>query len=183
MDSEETKKDAEEIEFVEEGSGDEARDKIKKLKEELGECRKKAEEYLAGWQRAKADFINSRKDEEKEREAVVKFANKKLLYELLNVKDSMEMALKQAEEIDKAFAGGLNQILNLLSQITRGCGVRETETLGQKFNPEEQESVAEEEVAEAEKDQIVLEVVQKGYKIHDRVLRPAKVKVGIFKQT
>ena len=79
MDSEETKKDAEEIEFVEEGSGDEARDKIKKLKEELGECRKKAEEYLAGWQRAKADFINSRKDEEKEREAVVKFANKKLL--------------------------------------------------------------------------------------------------------
>src|SRR3989344_43532 len=183
MDSEETKKDAEEIEFVEEGSGDEARDKIKKLKEELGECRKKAEEYLAGWQRAKADFINSRKDEEKEREAMVRFANKKLLYELLSVKDSMEMALERAEEIDKSFAGGLNQILSLLSQIMRGCGVSETEALGQRFNPEEHESMEEEEVSEAEKDQVILEVVQKGYKIHDRVLRPAKVKVGIYKQT
>lgn len=173
----------EEIEFIEEDGGEaKAEEKLKKVKNELNECRKKAEEYLAGWQRAKADFINSRRDEEKEKEAMARFANKRLLYEFLSVADSLEMGLKEASGKESGLYEGLNQTLNLLLQITRGYGVSEIEAASQKFNPEEHESVAEEIVEAPEADGMVLEVIQKGYRIYDKVLRPAKVKVGNYKK-
>lgn len=181
MDFKETKKDSEEIELVEEDSGEEARDKIKKLKGELAECQKKAEDYLAGWQRAKADFINSRKNEEKEKEAIVLFANQRMLYELLSVADSLERGLKESNEKEGGLYEGVSQTLNQLLQIMRGYGVNELEAESQKFNPEEHESVAEKIVEAPEADGIILEVLQKGYKLHDKILRPAKVKVGNYK--
>ncbi|QQG46426.1 MAG: nucleotide exchange factor GrpE [Candidatus Niyogibacteria bacterium] len=166
-------------EIIEEEFGPEAENKVKKLKDELKECRKNSAEFLAGWQRAKADLINSRKDEEKAGEDIVKYANSMLLYEMLNVLDSFEKALAEPGPED-GWKDGLRHIRNQLLQIMRGCGVRELEVEDEIFNPAEHESVAEEEVLDKDKDQIVLRVVQKGYKIHDKILRPAKVKIGKF---
>jgi len=173
-------KEENELDIVEEEFGPEIESKFKKLKEELAECRKKSEEYLAGWQRAKADLINARRDEEKRGAEMAMYANERLLHDLLNVFDSLNKALRD-ERADEKWKEGLAQIKNQLAQIARGYGVNEVEALGKKFNPQEHESVTEEEVKDPEKDQTVLEELQKGYKIHDKILRPAKVKIGYYK--
>src|SRR3989338_1105837 len=114
----EEKNENEELTVVDESFGDEAEGKIKKLKEELKECRKKAEEYLAGWQRAKADFINARRDEEKNLEATAKYSNERLLYEIVKVLDSFEKALAEPEPEEK-WKTGFERIRNQLLQIIR----------------------------------------------------------------
>lgn len=154
--------------------------KIKKLKEELKECHQKAAEFLAGWQRAKADLINSRKDEEKARKDIINYANERLLCEMLNVLDSFEKALLDPG-IEGENKSGLRHIHNQLLQIMRGYEIYELEAVGQKFNPSEHESIMEGVVSKSEEDQMVLEEIQKGYKMYDKILRPAKVKVGIYK--
>ena len=171
----------EDLNIEEDDFAEGAEGKIKKLKEELKECRKKAAEFLAGWQRAKADFINARKDGEKNQEEMAKYANEKVIREVLNVLDSLDQALAEPSMEDK-WKTGFQHIKNQLMQIVRGYGVSVIEAVGTKFNPEEHESIAEEDVAEPDKDQIILEELQKGYKMHDKVLRPAKVKIGNYKK-
>ena len=92
----------------------------------------------------------------------------------------MENALAEPS-LEEKWKTGFRHIRNQLMQIIRGYGVDEMETRGQKFNPEEHESIGEEEVSDAVQDQIILEELQKGYKMHDKVLRPAKVKLGVYK--
>lgn len=145
-------------------------DKLKKLREELKLCQKEKGEHLAGWQRAKADFINARKDEEKARAEFAKFAAEKVLREMLAVADSLEMAGKE-----------MGPIYAQLREILKREGVELIETGNAHFDPLYHEALEQVEVPEKEKDGIVLEELQKGYKIYDRVLRPAKVKVGIYK--
>ncbi len=175
----EEKNENEELTVVDESFGDEAEGKIKKLKEELKECRKKAEEYLAGWQRAKADFINARRDEEKNLEATAKYSNERLLYEMVKVLDSFSHALAEPE-LEEKWKTGFERIQNQLLQIMRGCGVGEIEALNLKFDPSEHESIDKEEVESPDDDHKVLAEIQKGYKIYDKVLRPAKVKIGVY---
>lgn len=165
----------EEIEEIIEEEGEEGfREKIKKLREELKVCRKEKEEYLAGWQRAKADFINARKDEEKLRENFLKFAEENLLREFLAIADSLELALKLKP------SEGMNEIYSQLRGLFQEHGVRAIDAKGKKFDPAEHESLEKVEVAEEKKDNIVLEELQKGYKLYDKVLRPAKVKIGNY---
>ena len=119
----------EEIEEIieEEGEGD-FREKIKKIREELKVCRKEKEEYLAGWQRAKADFINARKDEEKLRENFLKFAEENLLREFLTIADSPELAIKLRP------SEGVEQIYSQLRGLLKKYGVSPIESLGKKFD-------------------------------------------------
>ncbi|MBI2507058.1 MAG: nucleotide exchange factor GrpE [Candidatus Niyogibacteria bacterium] len=166
---------------MEDNFGAEPEMKIKKLKEELKECQKKAAEFLAGWQRAKADLINFRKDEEKNREIIVRYANADLINEILDVLDSFEKAAKEPFPDDK-WKKGFERIKDQLMNILRKRGVEEIKSLGLKFNPAEHESIAEES-APKEKDQTVLEELRKGYKMNDKVLRPARVKIGFYKIT
>ena len=178
----ENKDQADDLSIEREDFGSETESKIKKLKAELKECRKKSVEYLSGWQRAKADLINARKDEEKRNEAMAVYANERLLFDLLNVFDSFDRALSDGRVADPEKAG-LSQINGQLAQIARGYGLQEIKALGQKFNPQEHEGVIQEDVSDPEKDQTVLEELQKGYKIHGKVLRPARVKIGSYKKT
>ncbi|MBI2039107.1 MAG: nucleotide exchange factor GrpE [Candidatus Niyogibacteria bacterium] len=171
----------EELEVVETGDGEDfgTRDvaaALKKAKHELSECRKKAEEYLDGWQRAKADFINRRKDEEKEREAMAKFANEKLVKDVLNILDSLEMAARAGDS-------GVANIHRQLAQILKGYGVEELSAVGAAFNPAEHEAMLEEAVEDESKDGMVLEELQKGYRMRDKVIRAAKVKVGVYQKS
>ncbi|KKT29593.1 nucleotide exchange factor GrpE [Candidatus Giovannonibacteria bacterium RIFCSPLOWO2_12_FULL_44_25] len=154
----------------EEGLGD----KLKKLREELKLCHKEKSEYLAGWQRAKADFINARKDEEKARAEFAKFAAEKVLGEMLAVADSL-LARHSFSE------GGEDPIYNQLLDIFKKEGVEPIEALGKGFDPLYHEALEQVEVPQKEKDGTVLEEMQKGYTIYNRVLRPAKVKIGIYK--
>lgn len=168
--------DEKEIEIVADEEEIKADSKFKKLKKELEECRKEKEEYLAGWQRAKADFINARKDEEKRMEEFAKFANKNILNDFLQAADSIDMALKHAE------SEGMKQIKSQFAEILKKHGVAEVDSsLGKKFNPEEHEAIEEAEVETESQDGVIIEELQKGYKLFNRVLRPAKVKVGVYK--
>src|SRR3989344_9348112 len=102
----------EEIELEEEVIEEEGlKDKLKKMREDLKACRKEKDDYLAGWQRAKADFINARKDEEKNRETFVKFAQATVLLEFLKIVDSLEMAMKHLPPRQTGGGdGGIKQI-------------------------------------------------------------------------
>ncbi len=178
-----TNKNPDELEIIESGDELEAKDageKFAKLRAELTDCRKKAEEYLAGWQRAKADMINARRDGEKEREASAKFANERLIRELLDVVDGLDMALASTK--DDPHQKGLDGIYRRLMQILQRYGMRAIEAEGKKFDPAEHESIAEEEVQDEAQDQVVLQELQKGYRMHDKVIRPARVKIGLYKE-
>src|SRR3990167_735416 len=142
----EKQKEEQKIEIISEGE-DKLEDKIKVLKEELKICLKDKQDYLAGWQRAKADFINARKDLEKEKQEFVKFAKQELLFELLSSADGFEAAFDNPEFL----------------------------------KPAEHEALEEEEVGEQDKEGVVLKEIQSGYKMYDKVLRPARVRVGKLK--
>ena len=149
-------------------------EKLKKLRGELKACEAQKGEYLAGWQRAKADFINARKDDEKARMEFIKYSAEKVLGEMLAVADSLLVRRSLGD-------GGEDPIYNQLLDILKKEGVVEIKANGERFDPMYHEALEQIEVSEKEKDGIVLEELQKGYMIYDRVLRPAKVKVGIFK--
>lgn len=163
-----------EIEIVEDVTLEE---KIKKIKGELKECQKEKEEYLLGWQRSKADFINYKKDEEKNREEFIKFSSKNILYDILKVVDSIDIALKHKEN------EGMREIKNQFLEVLKENVVEEINVnKGMKFDPTEHESIMEFEVETDDLDGVIIEELQKGYKLFNRVLRPSKVKVGIYKK-
>ncbi len=145
-------------------------DKLKKLKSQLKKCQKEKNEYLDGWQRAKADFINARKEEEEKRSKFSKFSNQLLITEILIVLDSFDIALKN--EYDKGFDLIKSQLLSILEKN----GLEIIKTGGEKFNPIFHESV--EEVKSDLKEGEIVEEIQKGYVLNGKILRAAKVKIS-----
>ena len=159
-----------------EENADELGQKLKKLKTELQMCQKEKGEYLDGWQRAKADFINARKDEEKERREFEKFANIFLLQDFLAIADSLDMtSLHDAGE-------GARSIQRQLQELLKRHGVVPIESVGKSFDPAFHEAFEEIPVDDEAQNGVVIEELQKGYMLNGRVLRPAKAKVGNYKQ-
>jgi molecular chaperone GrpE len=148
-------------------------DLVKRLREKLKKCMAEKQEYLAGWQRAKADFINARKEEEENRREFIKFANKNFVFELLSLLDSFEEMLKHNQD------EGIKNIYRQLLAILKNRGLEEIKSSGEKFNPEEHESIEEIKVDKQEDEGKIIEEIRKGYKMHGRVLRPAQVKVAV----
>src|SRR3989344_8705428 len=164
---------SDDIEAGEEGDESGFKNRLKKVKDELKSCRKEKEEYLAGWQRAKADFINARKDEEKRMEEFAKFANKNILMDFLQVADSVDMALRHTQD------EGVKQIKGQFAEILKRNGAEEIDSsTGNKFNPQEHEAIEDVGVETESEDGVIIEELQKGYKLFNRALRAAKVKVG-----
>jgi len=153
---------------------------IERLKESLAACEKMRDDYLAGWQRQKADFLNYQKDIVKRTEEILKLANEDLIKDLLIVLDSFDISLnsskgEQLNASEKRIVQGLALIKSQLEDVLRKKGVEAIETKNQRFNPEFHE-VVEEVAAEGEEGTIVEEVVR-GYCLNGRVIRPAKVKI------
>lgn len=146
------------------------------LSEALAEEKAKAEGYLANWQRAQADFINYKKRAEQEKEEFVKFANGALMSSLLPVLDDLERALVSlpAELQDLTWVDGIRLIDRKLRTTLEAQGLKEIEAVGKEFDPNIHEAVRQ----EAGKEGIVTEELQKGYRLHDRVIRPTMVVVG-----
>ena len=142
-------------------------DKIKKIKKRLKSCEKERSEYLDGWQRAKADLINFKKEQEKKNSDIFKFANENFVSEILPVLDSFELALKHKNE-------GIKQLYLQFLNILKNNGLEEIKCVGEKFDPFLHESVGE---IKGKKKGFVAEEVQKGYVLNKKVIRPSKVKI------
>lgn len=149
-------------------------EKLKKLEEKLKKCQELKEEYLTGWQKAKADLINARKDDEKRNQEFAKFANFILISEILPVLDSFDLALKGKDDSD--FAKGIILIKMQLEDVLKKYGLEPMKTIGEKSDLQFHEIVGEEE--SREESGVITEEAQKGYLLNGKVLRPAKVKVS-----
>ncbi|MCL1873038.1 MAG: nucleotide exchange factor GrpE [Clostridiales bacterium] len=146
--------------------------------ERLAELCREQEEQKERYLRLQADFDNFRKRSRQEKEDWAKFANADLLTSLLPVLDNFERALQmQAGDADKSFSEGVEMIYRIFFAALQQAGLEAAPGLGQDFDPQWHEAIGQEEVCEAEKGKIVLEV-QKGYLLKGRLLRPAMVKVG-----
>lgn len=165
--------------------GKKSDDVVADLKEKLKVCLAERQEYLDGWQRAKADFINARKEEEKAREEFKKFANENLLLHTLSVMDSFEMAFANKEAWERApqeWRIGVEYIYSQLKKILEGHGLLQLHSIGERFDPMVHESVELVETEDKEKDGVIVDVVSSGYSLHGKVVRAPRVKVGVVKK-
>jgi molecular chaperone GrpE len=149
-------------------------DAVKKLKEKLKDAEGKAKEYLDNWQRAQAEFVNIRRRDEEDKASFLKFAKGDILEELIPVLDSFELAIRHGSK-------DVEPIYNQFLKVLRDHGLAEINPLGETFDPKMHEALGMVETDKEEDDHKVLEVFQKGYMLIDRVLRPAKVRVGEYK--
>lgn len=171
-------------EVNEEGEVD-ARDTIKKLRAKIKTLEKEKQENMNGWQRAQADYANFKKEVETNRKEDIKFANKKLVLELLPVLDAYDMAKANEEawnKVDQNWRVGIEYIFNQLTSIFEKEGIIQFGKVGDKFDPSLHESIEHVSVTDEKLNDTLVQVLQKGYKIGDLVLRPARVKTGEFKK-
>jgi molecular chaperone GrpE len=154
---------------------------IADLRAKLKKAVEEKQEYLLGWQKAKADYINSRKQDEEENRAAVKYAESALLGELVTVLDSFDMAFANEAEVAKLpeqWKKGMLQVKSQLSAILAAHNLEAIDPVGKEFDPRDAEAVGMVPVTDEADDHRVMTVLQKGYRLHGRVLRPAKVQVG-----
>ncbi|MFA6322643.1 MAG: nucleotide exchange factor GrpE [Candidatus Buchananbacteria bacterium] len=151
---------------------------IEELKAELVLAQKKVEEHLDGWKRAKADYLNYKKDTEKYQAEMIQYANAALIAQLLPIYDNFKLAWQHvpAEQQKSDWVTGFGHIKNQFSDFLKNLGIQEIKTVGEKFNPEIHEAVASEEKDGYDAD-VVFEEVKSGYSLHEKVIYPAKVKV------
>jgi molecular chaperone GrpE len=163
-----------------EASVDGVPDAMEELQARLDEASAKAEENWDSFVRAKAEIENVRRRAERDVQSAHKFAIEKLINEILPVRDSLEMGIAAARE-DGAEIGklleGSDLTLKMLTGTLAKFGVEEVDPAGEKFNPELHEAMAMQSSTVAEPN-TVLQVIQKGYRLHDRVIRPAMVIVA-----
>jgi molecular chaperone GrpE len=151
---------------------------LEELKKKLEECQKLKDEYLAGWQRERAELLNYKKEEMERIGELIKYADVGLILKILPILDNFEIAEKKLPENLKNDENvkGILQLKNQILDFLKNQGVEEIKSLGEKFDPNFMEVI--EQVETKDKNSgIVIEEIQKGYKINDRLLRPAKVKV------
>lgn len=149
---------------------------IEALKKALEEAREEAQRNFANWQRAAADYINFKRRTEQERNEYSRNARAMLILNLLPVLDDLERAL---ENVDTKLAGltwveGIRLIWRKLVATLEAQGLREIKALGEPFDPNLHEAVLQGPGPEGQ----VIGVLQKGYMLQDRLVRPAMVRVG-----
>ena len=147
-----------------------------KLKKEAQEAKECWDKYL----RLQADFENSRKRQEKEKLDFFKYANEGLVIELLNVLDDLERTVGLAQEKHQdlaAFLKGVEMILAHLYEMLKAQGIKPIEAEGKLFDPHFHEALMQVEDNDLPEHTIV-EELQKGYLLNDRVIRTSKVKVS-----
>ncbi|EHS57019.1 nucleotide exchange factor GrpE [Paenibacillus sp. Aloe-11] len=147
---------------------------------EVAKLRAEAEEHQQRFLRAQADFDNFRRRTLKEKEELAKYASMKLVTELVPVLDNFERALATAQQgaETESFAKGVEMIFRQFEGVLQAEGVTAMNSVGQPFNPDFHQAIMQVESEEHEEG-IVVEEVQKGYMLKDKVLRPAMVKVSM----
>ena len=146
------------------------------LEKKLAECEKKRDEYLAGWQRAKADFLNYKKEELARLEEVARYANEGLIQELIAVVDSFDLGIAALEK-QGPVERGVYMIRVQIQDVLRKHGVEKIQlAAGDAFNPAMHEAIGETESAQPPG--TIVEEIETGYTLYGKVIRPARVKVA-----
>ena len=127
--------------------------------------------------RLMADFQNYKRRTEKEKSDIYAYANEKLIGELLDVIDNFDRALAQTDNANDSFVSGMSMIFKQLSEVLTKAGLEEIEALGLEFDPNFHNAVMTEDTDDYESGQ-VSEVLQKGYMLNKKVVRPSMVKVA-----
>lgn len=164
----------------EEGELD-AKATIKKLREKIKKLESEKQEYLDLSQRTRADYANFKKEVDENRVADRKFATKRFIESLLPVLDSYDMAQgnKEAwEKVDQNWRVGIEYIFGQLRTALENEGVVQYGKLGDAFDPNLHESMELVTVTDEKEHDKIVSVLQSGYRMHDNILRPARVKVG-----
>lgn len=177
---------------------------LNEVERQLEECRKQKEEYLSGWKKEKADFLNYKKEEMERIGELIKYAGEEFILKILPILDNFEIVFKNIPEDLKNNENikGLLQIHQQLKDFLKSQGIEEIKTVGEKFDPYFHEVVGEietesikgqtfdksdsdksagEEGRKEEKGKesgIVVEETQKGYTMNGKVIRPSKVKIS-----
>ena len=169
------------VEFVEEDGEGNTKSSEKKLKEKLAKALEEKQEYLNNWQRERADFLNYKKDETARLSRTREVATERITLELLPVLDAYDMAFanKDAwEKVEKNWRVGVEYIHQQLLKVLAENGVTPIDAKeGDAFDHNLHESIESVETDDQSKDHTLTQIIQSGYKIGERILRPVRVKV------
>ena len=145
---------------------------------ELQAARDEAQATFARYQRLAADFENYKRRTRQDLTDRTQFANEELLRKLLPLRDNLQRALEHAPEgVDRNWFDGIKLVVRQFDDVLQAQGLSTIPSVGEKFDPAQHEAIASEETDEHEEGTIV-EEMQPGYRLHNRVLRPTLVKVA-----
>lgn len=153
-----------------------AADELDELKKQLEEAQTQSAEFKDGWQRARAEFDNYRKRMERDNALVYQNAVGNIIKRYLPVMDDLQRAL-QSRPDDLAWASGIELIYRKLQSILDSEGIKRIEAEGQPFDPNFHEAIGQEHSDDIPSGHVVA-VVQNGYMLGDKVIRPAMVRVS-----
>jgi molecular chaperone GrpE len=146
-------------------------------KKELEECEKQKEDYLAGWKRERADFLNFKRDESERIQRIVQSSESDILKTFLPIIDNMHLLEKHIpKDADDSWLKGFKNIQEQIAKFLEKSEIKEIDCINKEFDPNLHEAV--EVIAGEQENPTVVEEVQKGYIMKGKVLRPAKVKVA-----
>ena len=157
------------------------KEEIEKLKQEITALKKQNEELVEKVKLTQAELVNYRKRKDEETGNMLKYANQDLVTELINVVDNFERAIKLddndlTDELSK-FLDGFKMMYANLMEILKKFGVEEINRVGEVFDPTQEQALMTDSIEDMD-DEVVTEVLLKGYKLNGRVIRPASVKVN-----
>jgi molecular chaperone GrpE len=143
------------------------------LEQKLAEAEKARDEYLGGWQRAKADFINYKKEEMKHLEEVARYGSADIIKDLISVLDNFDLALRNLEKAGPV-EKGIYLIRSQIEDMLKKRGLEKVNVkVGDEFDPTIAEAMAE--VSSDHPPGTIVEEVEPGYRLHEKLLRPARV--------
>lgn len=181
---EEEDDDIVEFEFNNDGEED-LKKTLKKLRADLKAVKKEKEEYLTGWQKERADFANYKKQEDDRKSMFSESVRERILSRFLTVIDSFNMAFANREaweKVDENWRKGVEYIYAQMNTVFEEYDVKSIGEIGEIFDPNLHESIEMIETNEKEQDHHIATVIQKGYKLGERILRPARVNLFEFKE-
>ncbi len=158
---------------------DELENEIKELKKSLDDLKQEKAQYLSGWQRSRADFLNHIKDEQERIREAIKYANESTFIEILPILDSFDSAREVIPQdlTDNQYIRGFLRIKDQLKEFLEKEGIVEIRAeLGEKFDPRVHEAVGTIEKGLYDQD-CIGEIIKKGYKLKDKIIRPVQVKI------
>ncbi len=159
-------------------------EQIKKLKKKLAQSEAQKQEYLDGWQRSQADFVNARRRAEEEKKSEKNRITEKIILDLLPVLDSFEMAIgnKSWSAVDQVWRQGVEYIHTKLKTTLENYTLSEIKPEpGDTFDPLQHHSL-EALPGDEKQDGLIAERISKGYILNGHVVRPASVKVFVYQR-
>lgn len=180
------------VESTEDGDELPKKDVVKKLREEVKKLQKEKEEYLTGWQRAKADYINLQKEMNEGKKNTVNLTKENVIREFLPVLDSFDMAFMNKEalaRVDKEWRVGVEYIHQQFMKSLADLEVEKIDSIDVDFDPSIHQPIETIRTNDKQKDHKIEKVIQVGYKMKDlstdkagRVIRPARVNVYKYEE-